>query len=141
MFVYNNTFYNDANTGNGNVYFVDGDNCTFKNNILFQERDATNGLRILDPAITSDYNQFEYAGTNIVHNDGNDYTSVANWTSASSQDVNSGEGDPTFVNKASDWSLQSGSPAENTGTDVGLTQDILGNPINGTPDMGCYERQ
>ena len=30
-------------------------------------------------------------------------------------------------------------PAINTGVDVGLTEDILGNPIVGLPDIGAYE--
>jgi hypothetical protein len=35
--------------------------------------------------------------------------------------------------------LQSSSPAINAGTPVGLTTDILGNPIVGNPDIGAYE--
>ena len=37
--------------------------------------------------------------------------------------------------------LTSSSPARDAGTNVGLTGDILGNPIAGNPDIGPYEYQ
>jgi hypothetical protein len=40
-----------------------------------------------------------------------------------------------------DFSLKSSSPCINAGTNVGLTTDILGNSIKGTPDIGAYEYQ
>lgn len=44
-----------------------------------------------------------------------------------------------------DFSLTTGSPAINAGRslsgDYVQSHDILGNPIVGTPDMGCYEKQ
>lgn len=49
--------------------------------------------------------------------------------------------DPLFTTPGSDYSLQTGSPAINTGVNVGLTTDILGNPIVGNPDIGAYEKQ
>ncbi|MHB8660983.1 MAG: TIGR03790 family protein, partial [Minisyncoccota bacterium] len=39
------------------------------------------------------------------------------------------------------FTLQPTSPNIDTGTNVGLTTDILGNPIYGTPDIGPYEYQ
>jgi parallel beta-helix repeat protein len=51
-------------------------------------------------------------------------------------------GDPLFTNAANgDFTLQAGSPAINAGVDVGLTHDILGNPIVGNLDIGAYESQ
>ncbi len=51
-------------------------------------------------------------------------------------------GDPTFVDGPNhDFRLQTSSPCKNTGKDVGLTADILGNPLVGTPDIGAYEYQ
>lgn len=87
----------------------------------------------------------------------NIYTGVSVWNgpvhiSTSSYSINdigteywiSGSGniqaDPLFKNKANyDYSLVSNSPAINAGIDVGLTSDILGNPIIGSPDIGAYE--
>ena len=43
---------------------------------------------------------------------------------------------------AADYSLLSNSPLINAGTDVGLTTDILGNPMRGSAwDIGAYEYQ
>lgn len=62
------------------------------------------------------------------------------------------QGDPKFINPANfkgtdnilyttddGLNIQAGSAAIDHGIDVGLTQDILGKPIVGTPDMGAYE--
>jgi len=62
----------------------------------------------------------------------------ANWKTNSRQDANGLVGDPLFLGKG-DFRLQTGSPAINAGTNVGLIHDILGNPILGSPDIGCYE--
>jgi parallel beta-helix repeat protein len=53
----------------------------------------------------------------------------------------SDDADPIFAVAGSDFTLAPGSPAVDAGTDVGLTEDILGNPIVGDPDMGAYEYQ
>ena len=47
--------------------------------------------------------------------------------------------DPKFVNTSSDWHLQSGSPAINTGRNLGFTNDHDGKAIDASPDMGAYE--
>lgn len=57
---------------------------------------------------------------------------------------NSIEGsNPLFVDvDADDFHLQAGSPAINQGDNtLGYTQDYDGNPNNGVPDMGAFERQ
>ena len=48
--------------------------------------------------------------------------------------------DPFFTS-SSNFKLLPTSPAINTGTNVSLTSDYLGNPIVGTPDIGAYEFQ
>jgi hypothetical protein len=51
-------------------------------------------------------------------------------------------GDPLFINATNaNFSLQSTSLAINSGTNVSLTSDYLGNPIVGLPDIGAYEFQ
>lgn len=52
---------------------------------------------------------------------------------------------PLFVDPSNpdpdlrDFHLTAGSPAINTGVDMGLTMDYDGNPIINTPDIGAYE--
>lgn len=54
--------------------------------------------------------------------------------------------DPAFIAPsdtagAGNYSIFGGSPAINAGTDLGVLEDILGNPrpLEGVPDMGAYE--
>ncbi len=48
--------------------------------------------------------------------------------------------DPRFENQAElDFRLKSTSPAINAGFQNGVTNDILGNPRTGNPDIGAYE--
>jgi hypothetical protein len=140
---YNNTIYLKPGTGtNGTIYLAYGDNFIFKNNIITREGATRPLVTILySPMTANDYNlyynfppaysfQFYYRG---YHNN------LPLWRTATGQDINSQRGDPLFVNKDSDWTLQAGSPAINKGVNVGLTRDILGNPIVGLPDIGAFE--
>jgi hypothetical protein len=70
---------------------------------------------------------------------GTSYKTLATWRTATSQDANSISANPLFVNKTSDWHLQSTSPCVNKGTNVGLTRDLEGKPIVGLPDIGAFE--
>ena len=47
--------------------------------------------------------------------------------------------DPRFVNAASDWHLQTGSPAINSGLSMNFTHDFDGNTIDDMPDIGAFE--
>ena len=48
--------------------------------------------------------------------------------------------DPKFVSTATPYFyLQAGSPAINTGVNVGMAIDYAGNPIKELPDIGAYE--
>jgi hypothetical protein len=51
--------------------------------------------------------------------------------------------DPKFVSSSTDFHLQSTSPAINTGSNVGLTQDYYANsaPQGPAPDIGAHEFQ
>lgn len=144
---YNNTVYNNGAVVIKNQMFaVHGTNITLKNNIFYFHAVTDDYYTIYYVSSTgeptSDYNQF-YKETvwGYVYFNGTPYSTLAAWVAASSQDDNSQYGDPLFTTTGSDFSLQSGSPAINQGVDLGLTQDILGNPIVGLPDMGCYEKQ
>ncbi len=76
--------------------------------------------------------------------DGTPGATLATWNALDAgigTDINS---DPLFTDTASlDFTLQSGSPCIDTGTDVDLTQDYLGNtvPWGDGVDMGAYELQ
>jgi len=140
---YNNTIYLKAGTGtDGSVYLKNGDNFSFKNNIIAREGPARGFHTVLYPQMSvNDYNiYFNYPPVSITQfYFTRNYTSLAAWRTATGQDINSIMADPLFVNRVSDWSLQAGSPAINKGVNVGLIKDINGNPIIGLPDAGCYE--
>ena len=55
-------------------------------------------------------------------------------------EIHSINSDPLFTS-FSNFKLLPTSPAINTGTNVSLTSDYLGNPIVGLPDIGAYEFQ
>lgn len=93
--------------------------------------------------ITSDYNLF-WPGTETGDYEwgGSNYTTLAAYQSASSQDANSSEQDPLFADAAGgDYSLQGTSPAIDAGTTVSYTKDITGQTLylNSGFDAGAYE--
>jgi len=140
---YNNTIYLKPGTGtDGTIYLKYGDNFIFKNNLITREGATKGFVTVLNPAMTvNDYNLY-YNFPPVFSSPfyyQTYYTSLAGWRSATGQDMNSQVADPLFVNVASDWRLQANSPAINKGLDVGLTKDILSNPIVGLPDIGAYE--
>ncbi len=67
------------------------------------------------------------------------YTTLVALQGATAWEDSAINANPRFVDSVANWHLQSISPAINKGWNVGLTQDIDGNPIVGRPDMGCYE--
>lgn len=122
------------NSANGNA-----SNCIFKNNI--SHTSANEHIYVYDPndlaGWTIDYNvYYPDGGSAFVRNVTN--TTFAGWKTATSQDAHSIITDPKLTS-GSDFHLQSTSPAINTGTNVGLTQDFDGNPISGVPDIGVFE--
>jgi len=90
--------------------------------------------------ISLDYNCYHGTGK-WKWDGGTDITSFASWQAAHAHDDNSFTDDPLFTG-ASDYTLQSGSPCVNAGTNTGLTDDLAGNPRPvGAYDIGAYERQ
>jgi hypothetical protein len=143
---YNNTILLNRNNGvDGGIYLNYGSNFVFKNNITVRDYVPYKQVfTILRPGIsTNDYNQYfifnSPDNTVRLSYNGTIYNSLAEWTKATGQDAHSISSDPLFVNKTSDWTLQAASPCINKGVDVGLTEDIAGNPIVGLPDLGAYE--
>ncbi len=142
-YIYNNTFYGNLEA----IYTEGGGTETYvvKNNIFCGVSGAFDNFINFAGAVTSYTglnNQF-YLDSGTPHWAWNnvDKTSAADWATASGE-ADYLTSDPLFVNAAGgDFTLQAGSPCINAGVDVGLTTDILGNPIVGDPDIGAYEKQ
>ncbi len=133
---YQNNFYDPTTTGEGAV--------VVKNNIFSEVSDSY--IRVSGgtdeyggmQAFTEINNNLYFSHGSPTFKWGTKTFNFADWQTISGQDANSVTGDPLFVGNG-DYSLQSGSPAINAGTDVGLTYDINSNPIVGAPDIGAYE--
>jgi hypothetical protein len=148
MEFYNNTF---VKTSAGNTFLVqlgeagfEVTNVTFRNNTL-ADLSASNSwalMRVVDAssAVTLSNNLYDDAdGTTEAQWKGVSYSDKATWESNSGEDDSVWD-EPVFVS-TSDFQLGAGSPAIDAGTDVSLTQDILGNAIIAAPDIGAYEYQ
>jgi hypothetical protein len=158
VYVYNNTFYgvnpNVPEFGLGLVGLLNSANCTFKNNILYNNASSVGGTRhyaclVLSGAgntMTSDYNLFY--NTDATQRMfywkiwQNDYT-VSQWAtykSTSSQDAHSPTpADPLFT-ASSVYTLQSHSPAAGVGVVINdYTTDYNGVAISSTPNLGAFQ--
>jgi parallel beta-helix repeat protein len=125
-----------TNCSNGIMVWTESSNtlASVKNNIFYNN---TTHARLKTGFIQSMNNNLYYgAGTWNWNNEVK--TTFALWKSASSYDAAGVNSDPLFVS-ASDFRLQSSSPAINAGANIGLTTDYSGNPIVGVPDIGAYE--
>lgn len=146
---YNNTVYNDGVATIANqVRATNGTNITLLNNIFYFTETVddyyVNVWVTSTGEPTSDYNQFyKNVVWGYVYFNGTPYATLANWQTASSQDDNSQSGNPLFITTGTDFRLRSNSPSIDNGTLISAIPqfDILGNPVVGTPDMGCYENQ
>lgn len=132
------------------VRFSYANNVTFKNNIIYNSskgaRDALlwvyySGTPKCDNNIWCEKQSTQvFARYRPQDPNGTHYSTLSDWQNATNQDINSLIADPLFTNpNRDDYTLGHGSPAINEGTNVGLTQDILGNPVVGKPDIGAYE--
>ncbi|MGA7830245.1 MAG: hypothetical protein WCA21_04720 [Terracidiphilus sp.] len=151
--IYNNTFSgtNSLYGGPSAFLWIATSTVDVKDNIFYSQlANDTNDvglsyyLEYSDVStITSDYNLFYRISPSltIVHTFDPNYS--FSMSSASSLTVDLGWeahsifADPDFVS-ASDFQLQASSPAIGTGTNDGVTTDILGNTRTGSPTMGAY---
>jgi hypothetical protein len=136
--IYNNTFY--FGKGKGTRVFVEAGKTriptetSFWNNIFYFEEKADWG--------------FEPDQTCVFEN--NLYYNLsprgANAVTADPLFVNPGTGgtaiDMTDTNRLSGYRLKDGSPAINAGriVEVNPGKDFVGNPVNGKPDLGVFEK-
>lgn len=154
--IYNNTFSNagqewsadqrpDSTFGARHIRLagITGtiDYFNIKNNIFYQADYSCFYSYAPLPAVSIDYNLYYNTEGDIGNIDNtNSYPTLAAWQAATSQEVYGVNGDPLFTS-STDFTLTSGSPAINTGADVGITYDYAANarPQNIYYDIGAYE--
>lgn len=139
--VYNNTIFG---CGIGIYYYGNAQNYIVKNNLIMNSIQYQQRMDWNNSNIIIDYNCiYPLVGNCFYWNHG--AITWSYWNSIVGYDANSKTSDPIFVNvsgsyiAATDFQLQAGSPCINAGTNVGLTQDHFGNPIQGAPDIGAVE--
>lgn len=146
----NNTLYSNG-THTGTAFRVNNhtdigtpssSGVIFKNNIKYDDNSSASMVTVDNGNTAIFTNNLYYApsfSATAFSYQGVAYATLANWQTAG-HDANSIFVDPLFVS-LSNFRLQPTSPAINTGTNVSITSDYLGNPIVGTPDTGAYEFQ
>lgn len=150
--IYNNTVYNckvgivfaDYLTGAGGGRLV-------KNNIFMCGSADQNAYRMLSPSgigtelgLFSNNCLYDALDEDLVLDDNGGAPAemtLAGWQVAYTQDANSVQADPLFVDAASnDFHLAAGSPCIRAGEDVGLAEDFDGVVLFGIPEIGAYYR-
>ncbi|MEZ5305920.1 MAG: Calx-beta domain-containing protein [Pyrinomonadaceae bacterium] len=99
--------------------------------------------------ITSDFNNFFSTGTSaggfrsgsLGGGSGTDYADITAWRTASSLDASSPEGDPLFVDPATDLHITPTSPSENSGTFIASVTDDFDGEVRASkgPEIGADE--
>jgi hypothetical protein len=113
-------------------------NFKFRNNIFDAATESCIAVIATDDVadFSSDNNIFNCATVARVST--TNYTTLADWQFASSQDASSVDGNPLLQ---PDYSLYSGSPAIDAGVDLSIyfTDDYYGHPRRGAWDIGAIE--
>lgn len=139
--IWNNTFYDGglSYSSLAAVMFKDFtgtiSNVSIRNNIIQGFNNSPIYFQDVAPDIVSIENNVFY---------GNGNSNVPRFyliTPTNKTEQNNIVSNPLFVSLGSNFNIQTGSPAKNAGLDVGITSDILGNSIQGVPDIGAYEFQ
>ena len=112
----------------------------FKNNIISITQSTSGSKAALNfgstTTSTTDYNVYWVPGGQVVIRNGN-FSTLAAWQAASSQDANSIETDPTFQTGTA---IPTSGVINDKGTTIaGISTDITGAPRNAMPDPGAYE--
>lgn len=140
---------------NGSIYCVmmsdSSHNSIVKNNLFYGTPYApSNGvyIRSYGPSSTwdMDYNIYEKTG-NYFNWQTSTGVNFSTWRSNSSQDSHSLNSfflpvnNSGYMNVSGDFQLEWNSSAIDSGINVNIDRDYLGNPIYGNPDIGAYEYQ
>ncbi|MDO8469086.1 MAG: hypothetical protein Q7S29_05000 [Candidatus Peribacter sp.] len=132
--VYNNTIIANStlSASNYQLYVASSPNVVVKNNI-FNGAYAMKLDAASQSGFVSDYNGF-YNASGVKWTWGaSDYTSFGDWKSNSVQDSHSFNADPLFTDAASDYTLQSASPARDAGGDLGSSYANGLDPVSTWP--------
>ena len=123
-------------------------NIAFKNNIFYCPEGGQymqywqqSGDAVTTPSWVFTNNCYYMIGDNshlFVKWDIGSFSTLNAWQSATGYETNGIMKDPLFTS-SSNFTLQSSSPSVNAGVSVSLTQDMLGDPVVGNPDLGAYE--
>ncbi len=152
LFVYNNTVYNNdkqfPDKPEAKLYGEFVVNRPFKvlkikNNIFYSENRIPVRFTGNNNEVESDNNCFyRNSGDNLIAYSGKGSLTLGEWRDISGNDIHSLDVNPGFVDSANNKiKLKAGSACIDAGTDVGLTQDIVGTsiPQGPAPDIGAYE--
>jgi hypothetical protein len=150
--IYNNVIYGNGNESGHGINLSNGVNIVVKNNILKENRPNTSAYRLqlymgtepsADGGTVIDYNWYHHSTATVrIYRSGGYETLAAFKIAGYEAGTTGGESDPLFANATSyDFRLKPGSPCINTGTDVSLTTDYLGQtvPCRGVVDIGAIE--
>ncbi len=142
------TIYNNTIIGSSSQYGINlttSPNTLVKNNIFYGPK-AISVDAGSETGFVSDYNLFYNASGSSWVWGATTYATLADWRTNSSQDAHSLNADPVFVNPASDFHLQSTSPAIDAGVDLNIATDYAGKQryddpaVANTGSVGSYTK-
>jgi len=135
--LYNNVVYDPGDDG---IHCIGTSNfVTAKNNIVYMA-DAAHYPININSGVTLDHNCYYNTAATKYYWNSTEYANFAAYQSASSQDANSVEDNPDFLDPPNDdFHPQSVSPCLNVGVDVSLMSDFEGNAPSDPPEIGAYE--
>ena len=151
--IHHNVFYNDTNGGSYNSIAFKGTNqggsyTTRVENNVFNLRGGGKAFSLSDDSSAGCCNNVAngYFRNNIIYSSAVGHVSYYShsyniyYNSSGPSETGSLTSNPLFTDVANNvYTLQAGSPAINSGTDLGYTEDFAGALISPPPDRGAYE--
>jgi len=151
--IHHNIFYNDTNGGSYNAIALKGTNLggsytTRVENNVFNLRGQGKAFSLSDDSTAGCCNNVAngFFRNNIIYSSAPGHVSYYShsyniyYNSSGPTETGGLTTNPLFTDPTNNiYTLQPGSPAINSGTDLGYTQDFMGAPITSAPDRGAYE--